>query len=321
VITKMPAPMMAPTPRLTRLVALSVRFSSDRCASAWISEIGFRISNRAIPVNGGFAIEYLSPQPDAALCTCPRTNERDASGIFAKCNASTVRIAAYQAASHAFLRQSASRMTFLKAAANQITSGDGPGSLPPPPPDPGPAPILGDMTMTKIKAEAAAPVETVKATAEQGVEIARKIWLAGVGAYGRVFQEAQGQFEKVSGAANEMFDELVAKGEAVEDQVRATIAGNESAQKVTATITKTTEQVRDYREKRLTDLEERFEAVRHAVMEKVNPILDKVAPVNIFAMNDQISALSAQVAELREELAAVKAAKAPVAKAKKTEEA
>ena len=174
--------------------------------------------------------------------------------------------------------------------------------------------------MTKIKAEAATTPETVKATAEQGVEVARKIWLAGVGAYGRVFQEAQGPIEKVNGAASEMLDEQDAKGEAVEDQVKATLAKNETATKVAATVTETTEKVKDYREKRLTDLEERFEAVRHAVMEKVNPILDKVAPVNIFAMNDQIEALAAQVAELREEIATLKGAKAAAPKAaKKTE--
>src|SRR5262249_10576345 len=56
------------------------------------------------------------------------------------------------------------------------------------------------------------------------IDITRKIWLAGVGAYGRVFAETQGALEKLAGTANETFDQLVATGEKTEDAVRARIA-------------------------------------------------------------------------------------------------
>ena len=44
----------------------------------------------------------------------------------------------------------------------------------------------------------------------------RKIWLAGIGAYGRAFTEAKGAVESLSGKTSEVFDELVQKGEMLE---------------------------------------------------------------------------------------------------------
>jgi len=47
-------------------------------------------------------------------------------------------------------------------------------------------------------------------------ETARRIWLAGVGAYGRAFTEAQEAFKEVTGKSSEVFDDLVQKGEMIE---------------------------------------------------------------------------------------------------------
>lgn len=47
-------------------------------------------------------------------------------------------------------------------------------------------------------------------------ESARRIWLAGIGAYGRAFTEAQEAFKDVTGKGSEVFDELVKKGEMLE---------------------------------------------------------------------------------------------------------
>ena len=44
----------------------------------------------------------------------------------------------------------------------------------------------------------------------------RKIWLAGVGAYGRAFTEAKGAVDSIAGKGSEVFDELVQKGEMLE---------------------------------------------------------------------------------------------------------
>jgi hypothetical protein len=50
-------------------------------------------------------------------------------------------------------------------------------------------------------------------------DTARKIWLAGVGAYGRAFSEAQESLAKLTGESHRVFEELVAKGEAIEKKV------------------------------------------------------------------------------------------------------
>lgn len=47
-------------------------------------------------------------------------------------------------------------------------------------------------------------------------ETARRIWLAGIGAYGRAFTEAQEAIKDVTGKSSEVFDDLVQKGEMIE---------------------------------------------------------------------------------------------------------
>lgn len=50
-------------------------------------------------------------------------------------------------------------------------------------------------------------------------DTARKIWLAGIGAYGRAFSEAQGSLAKVTKGTSKVFDDLVHKGEVIETMV------------------------------------------------------------------------------------------------------
>lgn len=44
----------------------------------------------------------------------------------------------------------------------------------------------------------------------------RKIWLAGIGAYGRAVTEAKGAVDSLAGKGSDVFDELVQKGEMIE---------------------------------------------------------------------------------------------------------
>jgi polyhydroxyalkanoate synthesis regulator phasin len=53
-------------------------------------------------------------------------------------------------------------------------------------------------------------------------EFARKVWLAGVGAYGKAYEDAQERFEKLSSDRNELFDTLVQKGEEIENTAQET---------------------------------------------------------------------------------------------------
>jgi len=61
-------------------------------------------------------------------------------------------------------------------------------------------------------------------------DTARKIWLAGIGAYGRAFSEVQEGLSKASKGTSKVFDELVEKGEVLETIV--THKGKEAFDKV-----------------------------------------------------------------------------------------
>ena len=50
-------------------------------------------------------------------------------------------------------------------------------------------------------------------------ETARRIWLAGIGAYGRAFSEAQEAIKDMTGETSRVFDELVQKGQMIETAV------------------------------------------------------------------------------------------------------
>jgi poly(hydroxyalkanoate) granule-associated protein len=149
--------------------------------------------------------------------------------------------------------------------------------------------------------------KTIKAapkTATTDIDIARKIWLAGVGAYGRMFTETQGAVEKLASGANEAFDQLVAKGEQVEDTVRETIAKSPQGEKVVSLVETATAKVQERR----AALDARIGKVRKTVTETL-------APLNMAALAQAVEKLSAQVETLTEEVTALKAEKSkPVAK-------
>ena len=144
-------------------------------------------------------------------------------------------------------------------------------------------------------------------------DIARKIWLAGVGAYGRMYSETQGAVEKLAHGANEAFDQLVAKGEEVEDTVREAITKSPQGEKVVSIVGAATTKVQSYRDEQRAALEARIGKVRKNLVETL-------APLNIGALAAAVEKLSTQVETLTEEVAALKATKASK-KADKAEDA
>jgi len=71
-------------------------------------------------------------------------------------------------------------------------------------------------------------------TDKKNTDTARKIWLAGIGAYGRAFSEVQEGLTKASKGTSKVFDELVEKGEVLETIV--THKGKEAFDKVSDKI-------------------------------------------------------------------------------------
>ena len=159
--------------------------------------------------------------------------------------------------------------------------------------------------------------KTTKTTKTPAVDtdIARKIWLAGVGAYGRMFTETQGAMEKLASGASEAFDQLVIKGEEVEDHVREAIAKSPQGEKVVSMVGAATTKVQSYRDEQRAALEARIGKVRKSLGETL-------APLNIGALALAVEKLSAQVETLTEEVAALKVEKTKAAKkADKAEDA
>ncbi len=94
----------------------------------------------------------------------------------------------------------------------------------------------------------------------RSADMARKIWLAGVGAYGRAFSEAQESLAKVTDDTSRMFDDLVARGEEIEDTVEE--HGRALAKRVNAPARSFDERIRKMRARLTADDDEDDDRVR-----------------------------------------------------------
>ncbi|MCV2885110.1 phasin family protein [Aestuariibacter sp. AA17] len=66
-------------------------------------------------------------------------------------------------------------------------------------------------------------LDTIKGKVGEAEDFARKIWLAGLGAYGKSYDEVQNRYDKISTDTQKVFHELVAKGEKIESQAKTKI--------------------------------------------------------------------------------------------------
>jgi polyhydroxyalkanoate synthesis regulator phasin len=120
-------------------------------------------------------------------------------------------------------------------------------------------------------------IDKIKETTTSAEEMARKIWLAGLGAYGKGYEEVKGRFESLSTDSNKLFDELVVKGEKLE------VEGKDKVKQVKDDVLAKTE------------LESRIETVRSKLG------FSKTADNNdtkIEDLSSKIDALTAAVAKL-----------------------
>jgi poly(hydroxyalkanoate) granule-associated protein len=74
-------------------------------------------------------------------------------------------------------------------------------------------------------------LERVNKTIDSAEEVARKIWLAGLGAYSKSFEEMQNQYEKINNETTRLFDELVAKGANLEASTKETLKEKTAVEK------------------------------------------------------------------------------------------
>ncbi len=120
---------------------------------------------------------------------------------------------------------------------------------------------------------------------DKASEIAKNIWLAGVGAYGRAVDEAHGRLEKAGVESPKLFRDLVKAGAALEDEAREAMQAGQQA--------------------------------RHSVEERITRVRDNfnlqrpVKGEDLLALHEKIDRLSNKVDALSAALAASGAVKTP----------
>ena len=164
------------------------------------------------------------------------------------------------------------------------------------------------------KAENKAKAQFMGAAIEaKGFDVAHKIWLAGVGAYGKAYDVAAEGVGKVSGHGEVLFEDLVARGEEIESDVRARLTSNtaisrmteqmnrvaEEAAKVRGRVAEATgeatEAVTKFQSEQRERLEARMERMREALGLKQFSLKSKKAE----KLHSKLDELEEQVADLR----------------------
>lgn len=100
---------------------------------------------------------------------------------------------------------------------------------------------------------------------DKASEIAKNIWLAGVGAYGKAVEDAQGRIEKAM-EPPKLFRDLVKAGAALEEDAKAAI--------------ETTTAARQSVEDRISRVRDNFQMQRPARVEEVDALRKEVAKLS-----------------------------------------
>ncbi len=147
----------------------------------------------------------------------------------------------------------------------------------------------------------------------KGFDVAHKIWLAGVGAYGKAYDVASEGVGKVSGQGEVLFEDLVARGEEIENDVRARLQSNTAIAKMTEQMNRVaeeavkvrgrvaeatspaTEAVSKFQAEQRERLEARMERMREALGLKKFSMKAKKAE----KLHTKLDELEEQVAELK----------------------
>ena len=108
-------------------------------------------------------------------------------------------------------------------------------------------------------------IDTIKSKVNEAEEFGRKIWLAGLGAYGKSFDEAQGRYEKISVEASKMFDELVIKGSKLETDAKDKFQVKDKVESRVADVRKKLGLDKVSADQKIEELSAKIEALTDAV--------------------------------------------------------
>ena len=164
------------------------------------------------------------------------------------------------------------------------------------------------------KAEQKARAQFMGAAIEaKGFDVAHKIWLAGVGAYGKAYDVASEGVGKVSGQGEVLFEDLVARGEELESDVRARLSSNtaisrmteqmnrvaEEAAKVRGRVAEATGEATEVVSKFQADQRERLEARMERMREALGIKQFSLKSKKAEKLHSKLDDLEEQVADLR----------------------
>eukprot|EP01013_Petalomonas_cantuscygni_P016799 TRINITY_DN33858_c0_g1_i1.p1 TRINITY_DN33858_c0_g1~~TRINITY_DN33858_c0_g1_i1.p1 ORF type:complete len:329 (-),score=96.96 TRINITY_DN33858_c0_g1_i1:1038-1985(-) len=104
--------------------------------------------------------------------------------------------------------------------------------------------------------------KAAKAPELNSADMAHKIWLAGVGAYGKAYDKAIANTKTFNKQSTELFEDLVKRGEAIEQDVRARVQDNEVVQTATKSAAKYADVAREFQTQARDEFEARMERMR-----------------------------------------------------------
>ena len=147
----------------------------------------------------------------------------------------------------------------------------------------------------------------------KGFDVAHKIWLAGVGAYGKAYDVATEGVGKVSGQGEVLFDDLVSRGEEIESDVRARLSSNTAIAKMTEQMGRVAEEASKVRGRvaeatgDATDVVSKFQAEQRERLEARMERMREALGIKQFSLktkkaeklHSKLDDLEEQVADLR----------------------
>lgn len=145
-----------------------------------------------------------------------------------------------------------------------------------------------DKSTAKSLKERRAELET------QTRDVAQKIWLAGLGAYGRAYSEAATSAKKVNAGTTELFEDLVKRGAEIDSEMKVRLTENATVSKATQSVTKVTETALRVQRKQREAFEARMQRMRSVLgfkdqSEKAEDIASKIDQ-----LEDEIASLAAK---------------------------
>lgn len=147
----------------------------------------------------------------------------------------------------------------------------------------------------KVKSKAQSSATKVAQRIEATTDMAHKIWLAGVGAYGKAYDNARDSANNVNAQSTELFEELVKRGEEIEGDVVSRLKSDDRVSKATEQVQKAVDTARDLQDQARSQFDVRMERMRDVLGVKgLGTISDRISK-QLDKLEDEVSEAAAKV--------------------------